>query len=417
MTDASGREAELARFLRARREQINPREVGFPIAGRRRTPGLRREEVAVLAGVSTTWYTYLEQGRGKEVSPAVLDSIARVLRLSEDERRHMHILAHGEVLLPEPLVGELPGDELVRRLIDSVAESPYPVYGVNVYCDIVAWNNSAVEWYDDWGKIPPGERNMIRWLLCSPVARKRLVNWEFEVGDIIARWRRMSSSAGENPRFRQLVAEFSALSDLFTQCWESHEIQEHRSRVRELRHPEFGAKRLRIIVVEGPEFTPSVVVFHVPDALVRSVYVVVEESLAYRDRAGRVLDPDSEEGHLGGAFTSFGRKSCLDRKPERLREWSHLAAVVADRGAGFVLAQLQGQARQAVAADGEQGPGVRRGPVGGRRLGDRGAVENDQRRFRPAERAVRPQVGQGRVRQVGGLDVGEPGAPFPEHAV
>jgi transcriptional regulator with XRE-family HTH domain len=267
VTDASGREAELARFLRARREQIDPREVGFPIAGRRRTPGLRREEVAVLAGVSTTWYTYLEQGRGKEVSPAVLDSIARVLRLSEDERRHMHILAHGEVLLPQPLVGELSSDELVRRLIDSVAESPYPVYGANVYCDIVAWNNSAVEWYDDWGKIPPGERNMIRWLLCSPVARKRLVNWEFEVRDIIARWRRMSSSAGEDPGFRQLVAEFSSLNNLFAQCWESHEIQEHRSRVRELRHPQLGVRRLRLIAVEGPEFTPSIVVFHVPDVL------------------------------------------------------------------------------------------------------------------------------------------------------
>jgi hypothetical protein len=101
----------------------------------------------------------------------------------------------------------------------------------------------------------------------------------------------MSSSAGENPGFRQLVAEFSSLSNLFAQCWESHEIQEHRTRVREMRHPKFGVKRLRLIVVEGPEFTPSVVVFHVPDALFRSVNVVVEESLAYRDRVGRVLDP------------------------------------------------------------------------------------------------------------------------------
>lgn len=333
MTGASGREAELARFLRARREQIDPREVGFPIAGRRRTPGLRREEVSVLAGVSTTWYTYLEQGRGKEVSPAVLDSIARVLRLSEDERRHMHILAHGEVLLPRPLVGELSSDELVRRLVDSVAESPYPVYGANMYTDIIAWNSSATEWYDDWGKLPVSERSMIRWLLCSPVARKRLVNWEEDTRDIIARWRRMSSSWGEDDRFKQLVGEFSSLSKPFAQWWESHEIREHRSRVREFRHPQFGVRRLRLIAVEGPEFTPSIVVFHVPDVLFRSVYVVVEESLAYRDRAGRVLDPDSEESHLGGTFVSFGRKPCLYRKPERLREWSHLTAVVADRGA------------------------------------------------------------------------------------
>ncbi|HEX3512986.1 MAG TPA: helix-turn-helix transcriptional regulator [Trebonia sp.] len=265
MAEASGREVELARFLRARREQIDPRDVGFPAAGRRRTPGLRREEVSILAGVSTTWYTYLEQGRGKEVSPAVLDSIARVLKLSEDERRHIHILAHGEVLMPRPLVGELSSDELVRRLVSTVADSPYPVYGVNLYTDIIAWNESATQWYDDWGDTPPAERNMIRWLLCSPVARKRLANWEDDTRDVIARWHRMSSSTGEDARFKQLISEFSGLSNDFARWWESYEIQEHRTRVRELVHPQLGRRRMRLIVVDAPEFTPSIVVFHVPE--------------------------------------------------------------------------------------------------------------------------------------------------------
>jgi transcriptional regulator with XRE-family HTH domain len=264
MADAQGPELELARFLRARRERLRPEDVGFPAAGRRRTPGLRREEVAVLAGVSTTWYTYLEQGRGKEVSPAVLDSVARVLQLNEDERRHVHILAYGQILTREPLVGDLPGDELVKLLVKSVDNSSYPVYGANFYCDLIAWNRAAVEWYDDWSAMPPQERNIFRWAVTSPIARERFVDWPATVRDGIARWRAMTPSSPPDKRLLKLISELSDLSSEFASFWNEYQVLEHRTGIRVLRHPKHGVQPLRIIVVESPEFTPSFVVFHAP---------------------------------------------------------------------------------------------------------------------------------------------------------
>jgi transcriptional regulator with XRE-family HTH domain len=120
--DASRR--ELATFLRSRRERITPADVGLPAGPRRRTHGLRREEVAVLAGVSPTWYTYLEQGRGIQPSREVLDSLARVLRLSEDERRYIHSLAHGAVIQTAPLDADVPADQLIEQIISTFEESP-----------------------------------------------------------------------------------------------------------------------------------------------------------------------------------------------------------------------------------------------------------------------------------------------------
>jgi transcriptional regulator with XRE-family HTH domain len=266
VVEGLGREAELGRFLRARRMRLKPEDVGLPSAGRRRTPGLRREEVSVLAGVSVTWYTYLEQGRGKDVSPAVIDSIARVLQLTEDERRHLHVLAHGRAVTRPPLAGDLPGDELVKLLVRSVGQCPYPVYGANLYCDLIAWNQAAAEWYDDWGKLPGHERNMLRWLITSSTARERIEGWERDVRDIIARWRAMSSAWLADNRVQNLIAEFRSISADFARFWDEHEVLEHRSRPREFRHPRLGQQRMRLIVVESPEFTPSFVVFHAPES-------------------------------------------------------------------------------------------------------------------------------------------------------
>src|SRR5689334_23475222 len=121
-TDDSRR--ELAGFLRSRRARITPAQVGLPTGPRRRTAGLRREEVAVLAGVSPTWYTYLEQGREIQPSPEVLDSLAQVLRLSEDERRYLHSLVRGAPGVP--LAAEIPAADLIRQLTASFDGSPYP---------------------------------------------------------------------------------------------------------------------------------------------------------------------------------------------------------------------------------------------------------------------------------------------------
>jgi transcriptional regulator with XRE-family HTH domain len=264
MPAGANRRSELALFLRTRRERIRPEDVGFPAGHHRRTRGLRREEVAVLAGVSPTWYAYLEQGRRRNVSPAVLDSIARVLRLSEDERRHMHLLAYGHVTDPRPLAADVPGDELVKLLVKAGEASAYPVYGANLYGDLLAWNSAAAEWYEDWDRLAPRERNMFRWLLTSPTARERIIDWDADARDIVTRWRAAVPRWLTDERLRLDIAELGKLSPEFAGWWEDHDVQEHRTKVRGFLHPRLGAQAMRLIVVQAPEFAPSIAVFHSP---------------------------------------------------------------------------------------------------------------------------------------------------------
>jgi transcriptional regulator with XRE-family HTH domain len=255
---------ELGRFLRSRRERVKPADVGFPVGPRRRTLGLRREEVAVLAGLSPTWYTYLEQGRDIHPSPEVLNSIARVLRCSEDERRYMHTLAYGRVIDPKPLGSDVAPEALVQRIVEVMGNGPYPVYAVNLYTDLIAWNKAATQWYDDWGRFPVEERNMLRWMLTAPRARERLADWESDTRDVVARWRAMTPSWLTDDKLRKKVAELSRLSPEFSLWWNDHDVLEHRSRVRRFRHPKLGLMSLRLVVMEAAEITPSFIVVHLP---------------------------------------------------------------------------------------------------------------------------------------------------------
>jgi transcriptional regulator with XRE-family HTH domain len=256
---------ELAEFLRTRRARVAPADVGLPEGGRRRTPGLRREEVAVLAGLSPTWYTYLEQGRDIHPSAQVLDSLARVLGLTEDERRHLHRLAHGHAGRPRPLADEATAEEVVRQLVATAADSPYPVYATNHYGDLIAWNRAATSYYTDFERLPEGQRNnMIRWLLEAPEARERLIDWSQDARDVVARWRAVTATLDGGPRLEAMVAELRGRSPEFGRWWDSHDVREHRSRLRRFRHPELGEQVMRLIVVRAPEFEPWIVVFHLP---------------------------------------------------------------------------------------------------------------------------------------------------------
>jgi len=225
---------------------------------------LRREEVAVLAGVSPAWYTFLEQGRDINPSAEVLDSLANVLGLSEDERRYMHVLANRTDGKVRPLAGEVSAGESVQLLVQAAENSSYPVYGVDVYCDVIAWNNATKTYYTDFGALPAKERNMMRWLLVAPEAKERLPEWEEEARDVVARWRAMLATHERDGRADKLIAEFRDLSEEFCDWWDTFDVQEHRSRPRRFRHPVHGDQRLRLIVVQAPDFAPSVVVFHVP---------------------------------------------------------------------------------------------------------------------------------------------------------
>jgi transcriptional regulator with XRE-family HTH domain len=255
---------ELALFLRSRRARITPAEVGLPAGPRRRAEGLRREEVAVLAGLSPTWYTYLEQGRDIHPSAEVLDSLARVLGLSEDERRYMHLLVYGAVGKPRPLVDDAAAEEIVRQLVLTAEHSPNPVYACDVYGDFIAWNRAATRYYTDWGRLPEGRRNMVRWLLESPEAKQRLPDWHEDARDIVARWRRVTAPYHNSERLQALVEEFRQSSPKFGPWWDSHDVRENRSRLRRFRLPEGGVQTMRLIVVRAPEFESHIVAFHVP---------------------------------------------------------------------------------------------------------------------------------------------------------
>lgn len=255
---------ELARFLRSRRGRVSPDQVGLPTGGHRRTKGLRREEVAVLAGLSPTWYTYLEQGRDIRPSTQVLDSLARVLGLTEDERRYMHTLAHGQVANPQPLEPELAAGEVMRGLVELMRQHEYPVYATNIYCDVLAWNPAAAEWYDDWGAMPQEQRNFLRWVLLSPLARDRLPDWEEDTRDLVARWRSEVARWPGDERMQARIAEFAKASQAFTRFWREHDVQEHRALTRVVNHPRLGTRKLRIILLLSPDEPKVGAVIHYP---------------------------------------------------------------------------------------------------------------------------------------------------------
>jgi transcriptional regulator with XRE-family HTH domain len=255
---------ELARFLRSRRDRVRPEDVGFPL-GRRRLAGLRREEVALLAGVSSTWYTYLEQGRpGVHPSREVLDSLARALRLDEDETRHLHRLAD-EAGAVQPLDAVVSPAELATLLVRLGDASPYPLYAFDAYGGLIAWNQAATTYYTDFAELPAERRNMIWWLIATAEAKERLPDWESDTRDVVARWRKVTAYIADPERLGAQVAEFKTISSQFATWWDSHDVREHHTRLRRFNHPQLGPVTLRLIIAGSAEMVPHhMVVYHVP---------------------------------------------------------------------------------------------------------------------------------------------------------
>ncbi len=234
--------AVLGSFLRARRARLRPEDLGLPAAGRRRTPGLRREEVAVVAGISSTWYTYLEQGRAADVSPAVLDSLASVLQFTEDERRHMHILMYGHVVGPAPLADKVPVSDLFGKVVAIASGYPYPVLALDRACNLIAWNGAATEWLDDWSRLPEIDRNYMFWLFRSERARERYVEWESFARHIVGRWRADLARPPVDTAAARRVDELKMVSPEFSRWWDEHNVEEHRIDIFRLYHPRLGVR-------------------------------------------------------------------------------------------------------------------------------------------------------------------------------
>ncbi|MFE6691433.1 helix-turn-helix transcriptional regulator [Streptomyces sp. NPDC057743] len=234
MSDQDRRRA-LAEFLRARRERITPREAGILAGPRRRTPGLRREEVAQLSGVSVTWYTWLEQARDIGVSRQVLASLARALMLSSVEQRHLYALA-GE-LPPEQPPGGGPGPAL-QRLVDAL--DPHPAYLLDTNWDLVGWNRAEAGLIGDPGQLAPDERNLLWLVFTDPTMRTLLADWEGQARDLVAQFRADAGERFGDPRVARLTKELAARSEEFATWWEAHHLADLGSSRRTFHHPRAG---------------------------------------------------------------------------------------------------------------------------------------------------------------------------------
>jgi transcriptional regulator with XRE-family HTH domain len=235
------RRAELADFLRTRRGLVAPGDVGLEADGRRRTPGLRREELAQLAGVGLSWYTWLEQGRDIRPSAQVLDAIARVLRLDAAERAHLFHLARVELPLPE---GDYPREAspALRAFVDAL--HPHPAYVTGPRADVLAWNQATVRVFHDWGAEPPERRNLLWWLFGDAAWDRSSPNWEDTAKHALARFRAQHARRPGDPSFAALIEELSAASPEFKAWWPRHEVVGEQSGTKTIARPGLGTLRL-----------------------------------------------------------------------------------------------------------------------------------------------------------------------------
>ncbi|MEU6312517.1 helix-turn-helix transcriptional regulator [Streptomyces sp. NPDC047014] len=225
----------LGEFLRARRAALQPQEVGMASHGVRRVAGLRREEVAVLAGINVDYYTRLEQGRERHPSPQVLDSLARALRLTHDARSHLHHLA-GSGTAPGSRRSAASGavDPALRRLLDG--QTGAPAFVIDETLDVLAANSLAYALHSPFEQ--PG--NLARMIFLDPAGRRFYVDWDSSARTAAAHLRRAAGLAPDDARLRALVGDLRARSAEFVRLWNTHDVREKTQGTKRLLHPEAG---------------------------------------------------------------------------------------------------------------------------------------------------------------------------------
>jgi transcriptional regulator with XRE-family HTH domain len=251
--DNKKRRQELAQFLRTRREQISPEVVGLPAGSRRRTPGLRREELSLLAGMSVTWYTRLEQGQDIIVSPQVLEGLARVFDLNAAERKHLFILAREQVPADSYPLTSMISPQL-QCILDTM--SYYPAYVTNPRWDVVGWNSAMCRVFPEFDPLSMYEHNILRSLFNNPLQQTVLSDWEKEARATLALFRASTDRYVRETWFKTLIAELQQTSPEFREWWPRHDIQSAYTGQKELNHPLVGRMVLQAStfqVVDAPD--------------------------------------------------------------------------------------------------------------------------------------------------------------------
>ncbi len=254
----SASRSELADLLRTRRDRLTPADVGLPAGSRRRTAGLRREEVAQLAGVSTTYYTFLEQGRDVRPSRQVVTALAGALRLSSAERAHLFQLAgitpaaddHAQAETVAPVVGAM-----VDRL------DPFPAYLKGRRWDVLAANRAARALFADWPARAPGDRNKVWWMFTDPAARKVYVDWEREASDMLARFRAAAARRLDDPDFTDLIERLHQASPEVRSWWPRYEVEPVGGGTKRLHHPALGDVAFQHAVLQVADHPEQMLVY------------------------------------------------------------------------------------------------------------------------------------------------------------
>jgi hypothetical protein len=230
------RRAELGEFLKARRARLTPEDVGLPPAPRRRTPGLRREEVALLAGLGVTWYTWLEQGRPINASGQVLDAVARTLRLDRVEREHMYRLAEATPLRSWAGTAVVP--DSVREVLHGL--EPLPASLINTRFDVIESNGASRDFFYEWHSLPCVHKNLLWCCVTEPLAAKRFLNYEDEVPYLVARLRAAYGAHIGDPEWEEDIRRLAELSPEFAKLWARQEVAEAAVRVQRFWHSRAG---------------------------------------------------------------------------------------------------------------------------------------------------------------------------------
>lgn len=262
-TPRSARRAELAAFLRTQRARLRPADVGLPEdcnPGRRRTPGLRREEIAQLSDVSVTWYTWLEQGRNVSASEQVVEALARALLLDPDQRRYFRGLAglaaeagrtHADDVLPR-----------MQRLVNAADPNIASVY--DVHFDYVAWNEPYRRLRHDPAMLPAERRNLLWMMFSDAENRVRMVRWEPAARAVLSQFRSASGQRPGDPRFATIAAELAGVSPEFREWWAEYPVRDFRPATIGIDHPEIGRLDLEMFQFRPVEHPDMLMVLQVP---------------------------------------------------------------------------------------------------------------------------------------------------------
>lgn len=257
------RHHELAAFLRSRRARLSPEEVGLPRGTRRRTPGLRREEVAQLAGVSPEWYTWLEQGRDINVSVQLMESLSRVLRLDENERNHLFLLAHRQLPPVETFSPPVVSPTL-QRFLDGLGTSP--ASALDARMNTVAWNAANTILFGDLSAGSGRQRNLIWRIFTSPALPKDSEVWRQMAQVYVAQFRAEYGRFINDPWWAEQIAELSRVSPEFRELWNQHDVVSLSEGSKVMHHPLVGELSFDVLWLRTADSADVRLLIHTPHA-------------------------------------------------------------------------------------------------------------------------------------------------------